>query len=64
MIGGYLLFSVMNVIRLLFVVYVTQHGNGQEDFYWSHDLVGNFLLMLTGLGMFVLFMKGARKSLF
>ncbi len=63
MIGGYLFFSVMNVVRLLFVVYVTQHGSGQKDFYWSHDIVGNFMLMITGLVMFVLFIKGSKKSL-
>ena len=63
MVGGYVLFSMMNVVRLLFVTHITQQGNGQADFYWSHDLVGNFLLMITGLGMFLLFLKGAKKSL-
>ena len=54
---GYVLFSVVNVMRILLVVYATEHGEGQGEFYWSHDLVGNFLLMLTGLVLFVLFIK-------
>lgn len=60
---GYIAFTMINILRLLFVVYVTQHGRGHEDFYWSHDLLGNFFLMAVGLGIFVLFLKGARKSL-
>jgi len=62
MIIGYMVFSVVNVVRLLFVSYATQAGNGQEEFYWSHDLVGNALLMLTGLGLFIAFIKTARKK--
>ena len=54
---GYLLFFVMNIVRILLVVYVTQNGEGHGDFYWSHDIVGNTLLMLTGLGLFIAFIK-------
>jgi exosortase/archaeosortase family protein len=54
---GYVLFSVANVWRILLVVYVTQTGEGQREFYWSHDLVGNTLLMITGLGLFISFIK-------
>jgi len=61
MIIGYVSFSMVNVARLLFVIYATQVGNGQEEFYWSHDLVGNAMLMLTGLGLFIAFIKTARK---
>ena len=61
MVIGYLLFSFVNVIRLLFVVYATKTGQGQEEFYWSHDLVGNVMLMLTGLGLFIVFIRTARK---
>jgi len=60
---GYISFSVVNVIRILLVVYVTQTGEGQADFYWSHDLVGNVLLMLTGLGLFVAFIKTSSKHI-
>ena len=59
---GYLLFSIVNVIRLLFVVYITQTGKGFSDFYWSHDLVGNILLMITGLSLFIIFIKTSSKT--
>jgi exosortase/archaeosortase family protein len=61
MILGYILFSIVNVIRLLFVVYITQTGEGFLDFYWSHDLVGNALLMMTGLGIFIAFIKTSSR---
>ena len=57
MLLGYVLFSVVNVFRILLVVYFTQTGEGHKDFYWSHDIVGNILLMLTGLGLFIAFIK-------
>lgn len=59
---GYVLFSIVNVARILLVVYVTQTGEGHEDFYWSHDLIGNTLLMLTGLGLFIAFIKTSSKT--
>jgi exosortase/archaeosortase family protein len=59
---GYTLFSVVNVFRILLVVYFTQTGEGQKDFYWSHDIVGNILLMITGLGLFIAFIKTSSKS--
>ena len=58
---GYIVFFIVNIIRILWVVYITQHGEGQGEFYWSHDLVGNSLLMLTGLGLFILFIKTSRS---
>ncbi len=63
MVLGYVLFSVVNVARILLVVHFTQTGKGQEDFYWSHDLVGNALLMLTGLGLFIAFIKTSSKEI-
>lgn len=61
MILGYIVFSVVNVARILLVAYVTEAGRGQEDFYWSHDLVGNTLLMLAGLGLFIAFIKTSSR---
>jgi len=61
MIIGYMLFFVVNIARILLVVYVTENGQGQGDFYWSHDLIGNILLMLTGLGLFVAFIKSSTQ---
>jgi len=59
---GYVLFSIVNVVRILLVVYVTETGKGHADFYWSHDLIGNTLLMLTGLGLFIAFIKTSSKT--
>jgi len=59
---GYVLFFVVNVARILLVVYVTQTGEGQKDFYWSHDFIGNGLLMITGLGLFIMFAKTSPKT--
>jgi len=59
---GYILFFVVNIVRILLVVYVTQNGEGHGDFYWSHDIIGNSLLMLTGLGLFIAFIKSASQS--
>lgn len=60
MLLGYILFFIVNIVRILWVVFVTQEGDGHRDFYWSHDIVGNSLLMLTGLGLFVMYIKTAR----
>lgn len=57
MIIGYIVLFIVNVFRISWVVFVTKNGNGQEDFYWSHDIVGNIFLMLVGLGLFVTFIK-------
>jgi len=60
---GYVVFTIVNVLRILLVVYATENGEGQGEFYWSHDLVGNFLLMATGLILFVLFIKTSSRTI-
>ena len=62
MLIAYLLYSVINVVRLLWVVYATTHGRGQAEFWWSHDIVGNMMLMVTGLLLFVAYIKTGRKG--
>jgi len=62
MLIGYVVFSLVNVLRILLVVNVTQIGEGQRDFYWSHDIIGNIMLMFTGLILFILFIKTAKKG--
>lgn len=59
---GYVAFFSVNIVRILWVVFVTQEGEGYKDFYWSHDIVGNSMLMLTGLGLFIVFIKTARNT--
>ena len=56
---GYGIISAVNVARLLFVTAMTGHSPG--NFHWSHDLVGNFLLMVTGLGLFWLYIRLAPR---
>ncbi len=63
MLLGYVLFFVVNIVRILLVVHVTENGKGQGDFYWSHDLVGNTLLLITGLGLFIAFIKSTSKRI-
>lgn len=62
MLLSYLIFSMVNVLRILLVIFVTQSGGGIDDFYWSHDLLGNFLLMVTGLALLVGFVKHSKRS--
>ncbi len=59
---GYVLFSIINILRILLVVYFVEGEGGGENFYWSHDLLGNTLLMVLGLGLFIMFIKTARPS--
>ncbi len=61
MLIGYVFFSIMNVMRILLVVYFVEGGGGSGNFYWSHDLLGNSLLMLLGLGLFISFIKTSKK---
>jgi len=59
---GYVLFSLVNVIRILQVVYFVEAEGGRGNFYWSHDLLGNSLLMGLGLGLFILFIKTSKRT--
>ncbi|SFV56172.1 hypothetical protein MNB_SV-3-169 [hydrothermal vent metagenome] len=59
---GYIIFSIVNVIRILFVVYIVQTGEGYADFHWSHDILGNILLLFTGMLLFIGFIKTSTKS--
>ena len=64
MLFAYVLFSAVNVLRILLVVFVTEAGKGQQDFYWSHDLLGNTLLLITGLWLFITFIKTSSIKLY
>jgi len=54
---GYFVFSFVNIFRILLVVHFVEQPAGQANFYWSHDLIGNTILMAVGLGLFVAFIK-------
>ncbi len=57
---GYVILSAVNVARILLVVYFVQQEGGRGNFHWSHDIVGNGILLLVGLALFVAFLKSTR----
>lgn len=59
---GYLSFFIVNILRILLVVYFVGGEGGRENFYWSHNLLGNALLIALGLGLFVIFIKTIKKN--
>lgn len=59
---GYMVFSLVNILRILLVVYFVEQEEGQGNFYWSHDILGNALLMGAGLGLFIAFIKTSKRS--
>jgi exosortase/archaeosortase family protein len=59
---GYVTFSLVNVFRILLVVHFVEQEGGRGNFYWSHDLIGNTILMIIGLGLFVTFIKTSTKT--
>ena len=54
---GYLVLTTINIIRLLMVAHFVKV---QPDLPLYHDLFGNILLMITGLLLFYLFLRGTR----
>jgi exosortase/archaeosortase family protein len=60
-IGGSVLLLVLNVVRIRMVVYFVTEG-GRRNFSLSHDLLGNGLFMVVGLGLFFLFIRGGRNE--
>ena len=61
LIVGYIVLTIVNIIRLLIVTKVTM-VYGSSSFYWIHDIVGNFLLMIFGPGLFVMFIKTSQTT--
>ena len=58
---GYISYVIVNALRLVMVTKVTEvYGSG--SFYWIHDIVGNALLMIVGLGIFIAFIKTSQTT--
>jgi len=55
---GYVLFSLVNAIGILLVVYFAER---EGNFYGSHDPRGNALLTGVGLGHFIVFIKTSKR---
>lgn len=63
MAAGYLIFTLVNVLRILIVVHFVEQKGGRDNFYLAHDIFGNALLMIVGLGLFILFIiSSGRRS--
>ena len=58
-VAGYFVLTTINIARLFMVAYFVKE---QPDFPLYHDLFGNILLMITGLMLFYLFLRGARSE--
>jgi|GEM_PF-2624608 len=52
---GYIVITLINVARILFVVAVVQEERGR--FAFTHDIVGNFIFMVTILSLLALYIK-------
>ena len=59
---GYLIFTLINVLRILIVIYFVEQKGGRANFFFAHDIFGNTLLMIVGLGLFVLFIRSTRHK--
>ncbi len=59
---GYIIFSLVNIFRILLVVHFVEQPEGQSNFYWSHDLLGNSILIVVGLGLFIAFIKTSSRT--
>lgn len=57
---SYLILFLANILRLLLVVYFVKQTGGQANFFWAHDLMGNALLIIVGLGLFIAFIKTSK----
>ena len=58
-VAGYLTISFINIFRIWFVAKLVLQE--KSNFSLAHDYLGNGLLILTGLSLFILFVK-SRKS--
>jgi len=59
---GYLVYTAVNVARILMVVHFVEGEGGRGNFHWSHDIMGNALLLVVGLGLFIAFIRSSRPK--
>jgi len=52
---GYFILSIVNVLRIVFVTYMVIED--QNNFSWSHDYIGNGVLAMIGMLLFIWFIK-------
>lgn len=56
----YVVYFIINVLRILIVIYVA-FEYGYKSFFWTHDIFGNGLLISFGLLSFYFFIKTIKK---
>lgn len=59
---GYLVYALVNVARILMVVHFVELEGGGGNFHWSHDIMGNTILLVVGLGLFIAFIRIGRPK--
>jgi len=57
-VAGAAVMLTLNVIRIFMVTYFVIQG-GRQNFSLSHDIFGNAIFLVAGLGMFYLFIRHA-----
>jgi exosortase/archaeosortase family protein len=60
-IAGSTLLLALNILRIRMVVYFVTEG-GRRSFSFSHDILGNALFMVVGLGLVFFFVRGVRTT--
>lgn len=63
MLIGYTALTLINTGRILLVVYIVHNYNGKEDFSWAHDFIGNFILLVSGLTLFLMFIHTTSRAM-
>ena len=60
-IGGYFLFTIVNLIRL-YIVTVVVNKYGADYFFIIHDIGGNLLLIVTGMVSFLIYLRSCANE--
>ena len=62
LLGGYIIFSLINLIRLYAVVEIVNRFGGKY-FFIAHDIGGNLLLVATGAICFLIYLKSCKNEI-
>ena len=62
LLGGYIIFTLINLIRLYAVVEIVNRFGGKY-FFIAHDIGGNLLLVATGAICFLIYLKSCKDEI-
>ncbi|RLA66245.1 MAG: hypothetical protein DRQ78_04465 [Epsilonproteobacteria bacterium] len=62
MLLAYILFTILNVLRIVFVSWSLKTIGGENTFFWIHDIIGNGIFAGFVLFIFVLSFKKSRAK--